>query len=278
MKKSIIFSLLAAAAFAACDPIEDRDSIGGAISVDELNVTATPIVVNGKNSNKVVLVNHGKTYNHRWNYGIGISQKETDTVTMVLTGTQNIKFIVLNANGTQTIKELPVDIQELSYPVPPQWAYLCGSGGKNWVWDNDAASCFGNGGWKGCNAPCWWALKVGEMDAQAAGEGEGASMTFSIDGATLTKHYTNGTEDAEGTFSFDMTQKYNDDAGNVWADGVLKTAGVQVLCGISINEGKILVNKYDILKLDESNMTLSYHASTVTGSWGEAWFWLFKAE
>lgn len=277
MKKSIIFSLLAAAAFAACDPIEDRDSIGGAITADQLDVTATPVVVNGKNSNKVVLTNHSAVLSS-WNYGVGVTQKQMDTVLMVVTGTSTIKFTGLNPDGTQITKEIPVEIQELSFPVPAQWGYLCGNGGKNWVWDNDAASCFGNGGWKGCAAPCWWALKVGEIDAQAAGEGDGASMTFSTDGASLTKHYTNGTADAEGMFSFDMSKGYNDDAGNVWSQGVLTTKNVTVLCGISINENKINVNSYDILKLDESNMTLSYHAASVTGSWGEAWFWLFKAE
>jgi hypothetical protein len=277
MKKSIIFSLLAAAVFAACDPIEDRDSIGGAITADQLDVTATPIVVDGKNSNKVVLENHSAVLSS-WNYGVGVSQKQMDTVLMVVTGTSTIKFTGLNPDGTKITKEIPVEIQALSYPVPPQWGYLCGSGGKNWVWNNDAAACFGNGGWKGCAAPCWWGRTVDQMDEQAAGEGEGASMTFSTDGASLTKHYTNGTADAEGMFSFDMSKGYNDDSGNAWSTGVLTTKNVTVLCGISINEGKIAVNNYDILNLDESHMTLSYHAASVTGSWGEAWFWLFKAE
>jgi len=49
MKKSIIFSLLIlATAFLACEPIVNRDDIGGAITATDLNVKATPIVVNGK--------------------------------------------------------------------------------------------------------------------------------------------------------------------------------------------------------------------------------------
>ncbi len=41
----------------ACEPIEDRMDIGGAITAEQLDITATLVQVGGKNSNKVVLDN-----------------------------------------------------------------------------------------------------------------------------------------------------------------------------------------------------------------------------
>ncbi len=260
-------------AFVACETIEDREDIGGAISESELDVTATPVVINGVNTNKIVLENNSPVL-ASWNYGIGITHKNVDTVLMVVEGTSKITFDGLNPDGTTLSKELEVDVEDLYFEVPEQWGYLCGDGAKEWVWD-DTQGCFGNGGYLGNTSPGWWVLYVADIDEQAAGEGEGASMVFSTDGATLTKNYADGSS-AAGTFEFDMTATTDDDSGNQWAQGMLYTSGVTVLAGISINEGSIDVNDYDILTLDDSNMTLSYHADG-TGSWGEAWFWLFKA-
>jgi len=48
MKKSIIFSMLVGAAMlVACDPIEDRDTMTGAITADQLNVSAKPVLKDG---------------------------------------------------------------------------------------------------------------------------------------------------------------------------------------------------------------------------------------
>ncbi len=275
MKKSIIFSLLIlASAFMACEPIVNSNDIGGAITADQLDIKATPVVVNGKNSNKIVLTNSSPVLSS-WDYGLKVSQKQSDTILLVVPGIATITFTGLNPDGTKITKDLQVTVDELTFPVAAQWGYLCGSGQKTWVWDETATSCFGNGGYLGNNSPGWWALKVGELDEQAAGEGEGASMIFSTSGASLTKNYTNGTAAKKGKFDFDMSKTTADGNGATWAQGVLTTSNVTVLCGISINEGKINVNTYDILSLDNDKMTLSYHASG-TGSWGEAWFWLFR--
>jgi len=273
--KNIIYALyMLVIVLVACDPIENRDSIGGAISADQLDVTATPIVVNGKKSNKIVLTNNSPVLSS-WDYGLKISQKQCDTILMVVPGNATIAFTGLNPDGSKITKDLQVTVDELTYPVAPQWGYLCGSGQKTWVWDETASSCFGNGGYLGNNSPGWWALKIGELDGQAAGEGEGASMVFSTTGASLTKNYTNGTAASKGKFDFDMSKTTADGNGATWAQGVLTTSNVTVLCGISINEGKKNVNSYDILSLDNNKMTLSYHAPG-TGAWGEAWFWLFR--
>jgi len=274
MKKSIIYAFcILAIALVACEPIEERDSIGGAISADQLDIKATPIVVNGKKSNMLVLENHSPV-NSFWNCSPYLSTSSSDTVLLVIAGNNTIKFTGLNPDGSIIKKELIVSVDELTFPVPPEWGYLCGSGEKSWVWDNTASSCFGNGGYKGNVSPGWWTVQVSGMDEQAAGEGDGASMVFSLDGSSLIKKTTTNIT-TKGSFKFDMSQITKDDGGNIWSKGKLTTTGVTVLAGISINENKKPVNEYDILSLDNDKMVLSYHAQG-TGSWGEAWFWLFR--
>ncbi len=258
----------------ACDPVEDRDSIGGEISADELEISASPVIVDGKNSNKVILRNDSPVL-ASWNYGLGTTQSSYDTVLMVVTGTAKISFTGLNPNGTEITKDLEVTVDTLAYEVPAQWGYLCGSGEKKWVWDKTATSCFGNGSYLQNTSPGWWALTVADINDQASGEGDGAYMIFSTNGATLTKYLTDGTS-VSGTFSFDMTATTLDSNGDVWAEGTLNTSSVTVLCGISINENKAKVYDYDILSLDDETMTLSYHADGAS-SGSEAWFWLFRA-
>jgi len=281
MKKLIIYCLfIVAVTFTACDPIEDRDSLTGSVTADELDITATPIIVDGVNSNKVVLENHSPVLSW-WNYGVGTSQRATDTVLMVVTGTQTITFTGRNGDGSTVTKELTVDIDELSFEVPEQWGYLCGEGSKTWVWDDTQAdnsnsgtagpTVWGNGGYLGCTAPCWWNVSLADVDGSAPGEGDGATMVFSTAGATLTKNLTDGTSEA-GTFSFDMT-----DYLDGWSIGTLKTNGVTVLAGFVINDATDAY-EYNILTLDDDYMSLSVPRDGVTSSWGEATFWMFKAQ
>lgn len=273
MKQFIIFFALVATTFIACEPIEDRLEMEGAITADQLNITATPVVVDGQNSNKVVLDNKSPVLSS-WNYGIGVTQKKTDTVLLVVEGENEIVFTGLNPDGSKITKTLTVNVEELAFDVPLEWGYLAGSGEKEWVWDDTQPAVWGNGGYMGNVAPAWWMLPIGDIDAQAPGEGKGAKMVFSLNGATLTKIKANG-ETETGRFSFDMTQQITLDDGTVWAKGKLTTNGVTVLCGKSPNEDGAPVYEYDILILDDGQMVLSYPEPGV-GAWGTAWFWMFR--
>ncbi len=101
-------------------------------------------------------------------------------------------------------------------------------------------------------------------------------MQFTIAGARLIKNYNDGTSQ-QGSFTFDMSKITLDDGGNVWAKGKLNTKNVTVLCGKSPNESNAPVYNYDILKLTGTNMVLSY-PEPGAGSWGTAWFWMFKTQ
>lgn len=271
MRKSILYiSALLLVLFAACEPVEKRFPMGDPITADQLDISATPILVDGKRSNKVVMKNHSPVMSS-WNYGVGVSQKMTDTVLLVITGDNDIVFTGLNPDGTLITKTLTVNIEELSFPVPPQWAMLCGEGEKEWEWA--ATNCWGNGGYLASFEPAWWVLDQNGVEEQAAGEGPNSSMVFSISGASLTKKRNDGTT-VTGSFSFDMTRKKETSGGVSWAIGQFKTVGVTILCGVSPDEGKIPVNTLDILELTEDRLVLSY-APAGTGEWGTAYFWVF---
>lgn len=276
MNKSIIyFILLAVMTFIACDPVSDSESVGGAITAEQLEISATPIVINGVNTNKVILTNHSPVLSN-WDYGIGVSTAQTDTVLLVLEGQNTITFTGLNANGTTISKQLTVTVDDLYFDVPEEWALFCGAGEKTWVWDS--SNCWGNGGYLVNQAPAWWVLSPGpDLDGQVEGEGTtNANMVFSIQGASLTKNLDDGSQ-LKGSFSFDMSKITYATNGNVWAIGKLKTNGVTVLVGVSPDEGKAPVYEYDIISLDEETMILSY---TPPGGaeWSTSYYWVFKAK
>jgi hypothetical protein len=272
MNKSIIYiSMLVMFLFAACEPLENRLPMGDPITADQLDISATPLMVNGKRSNKIIMENHSPVLSS-WNYGVGVSQKMTDTVLLVITGDNDIVFTGLNPDGSTINKTLTVNVEELSFPVPKEWALLCGDGTKEWVWTE--GNCWGNGGYLATfGGPAWWVLNQAGVEEQVPGEGPNTSMVFAISGASLTKNRNDGTK-AVGSFSFDMTKKKNTSGGVLWAIGQFKTTGVTVLAGVSPDEGKIPVNTYDILELTENRLVLAY-APAGTGEWGAAYFWVF---
>ena len=274
LKNWSMWMLLLTMVGVSCEPIEDRMEMVGAISAEQLDITATPLVVDGKRSNKVVLDNKSEVLSW-WDYGVGTTQRKSDTVLLVTTGDTDIIFTGLNPNGTKITKTVSVNVEELTFDVPLEWGYLTGGSEKEWVWDDTKPGVWGNGGYMGSSKPEWWVLNIGDIPGQAPNEGEGAKMVFSLSGSTLTKVKSNGDTEI-GSFSFDMTKIITLDNGDTWAKGKLTTRGVTVLCGISPNEGGAPVYEYDILLLDNGEMALSYPEPGV-GPWGTAWFWMFKA-
>lgn len=278
MNKKLIYSVLGLALLTiACDPVEDRKTLSGAITADQLQISATPQVVEGKNSNYIDLNSDGVPVLSFWDFGSGTTTATKTTVQVVLQGENNIKFIGRNPDGTSIEKILKVQVDTLMN-VPAEWGYLCGSGEKTWVWDDTRPNeeVWGNGGYKGDVAPSWWKVSLNDIDGQAPGEGRGAEMTFSISGSTMTIKKSDGSVET-GTFAFDMEQVTLNDGGVVWGKGKLTTKVTSVLCGIAPNEGGVRVYEYDILLLDNDKLVLA-RPEPGQGSWGTAWFWMFKAK
>jgi hypothetical protein len=278
MKKSIIFSMFVGAAMLiACNPIEDRDTMTGAITADQLKLSATPVVKDGVNSNYIDLNSEGNACLSSWDYGFGTLSNTKGTVKVMMVGDNDIVYSGMNADGTIIQKKITVHVDKL-YDVAPEYALFCGDAGtKTWVWDDVMGTPWGNGGYLGNTTPGWWTNNVDAIEEQAVGkgypgDGKNGSMLFSLKGLKLTK--SDGTS---GSFSFDMTKTTPDGNGNTWGIGKFYTKSVNVLLGIQPNDGNKVINEYDILKLDADHLYLACPEAGA-GAWGTCWFWCFRAK
>ncbi len=281
MKKSIIFSLfILAVAFMACDPIIKTDEIGSAITADQLDVKATPIVVNGKNGNMVILENHSPVLSS-WNCGGAISTKAYDTVMVVSTGNVSVSFTGLNPDGSKITKTFNIQIDALT-TLPAEYKLLFGDPAasvtsKKYVWDETAGAVWGNGGYLGNTSPGWWTNDKASMDGNDPDYGSNGYMVFSLSGLTLKKSNADGTKTETGTASLDLAAITKDGNGAVWASAKLNTKNVTVLKGVAPNGGNAPIYSYDILKLTDSKLVLAW-PEPGAGAWGTAWFWMFRTD
>jgi hypothetical protein len=276
MKNIALYAIAASLIWTACNPIEEREELKGSITADQLKISAVPEIRDGVNSNYVILNSDGNPCLSSWDYGSGTLIGTGGRVQLLLTGDNEIVYTGLNPDGSKITKTLVVHVDR-TYDVAPEWAIFCGSGEKVWKWDDRASAVWGNGGYLSDVAPGWWTVPADGMEEQTPGEGAGASMTFSLKGASLTKHKSDGSKET-GTFAFDMSKTTLNAGGDgLWGIGKLNTTRVTVLSGKQPNGGNAPVYSYDILKLTDNELVLGF-PEPGAGAWGTAWYWLFKAE
>ena len=116
MKKlRLILLLCVAALIYACDPSVDRQGMGSPIlTADELNVSATPVQVNGQNTSNIALQNNSPILSRWLLDGAVVSRKPTDTCNVGRTGVVTIVFEGYNPDGTVIDKELQVTVDVLA--------------------------------------------------------------------------------------------------------------------------------------------------------------------
>jgi hypothetical protein len=119
--KKIIFALSAfAMMLASCDPSVDDISSGfnDNVTAENLQATATPVVVNGKNSNRIVVENRSPIIGH-WSAdqligGAVTSAKQYDTIYVSKTGSNIVEIECQNLNGSFK-KQFTVNVDEITY-------------------------------------------------------------------------------------------------------------------------------------------------------------------
>ena len=278
-----IFVVIAAWAFVSCDPVEKRmefDKDLSPITDAEISqyVKIEQQIREGKKSNYFKFTSEGlkalTAFQHGLGKAIGTGSNGQFIQCFVVPGVQDITLLVKNADGSEIQKKYTFTIEEC-FDVAPQWALFCGSGSKAWTWKESLGSnCYGMGDVFG-DVPNWWCPAPGE---RVAGEGFGATMTFSASGSSLTKTRTNGTTES-GTFGFDMTKQH---IGYGRSIGQLSTNGTSVLAGTSTKDARV-VTLYEILTLNEKELMLCvidmdepYEPDSQ--GWGQATLWVFEAK
>jgi hypothetical protein len=273
MKKRILYLMGGVVfVFGACTPIEDRQEAGAVVPASDFKYTITN---DPTNDYKVILDNKTPEVMFSWDYGWGVTRKQHDTVYMLVPGSYTVKITATTAGGIVT-DEKPV-IVTMADPdafKEPEWQYLTNfAAGKTWVWDDTQSAPWGNGGYRGCTAPCWWAVSKSDLDGRGVGSDE---MTFDLNGGrnltlTAASTPTSYAGVTKGTYDLNFTVSR---AG--WDVGQLTTTNVTVINGIYVNNANKIVEDFYILKLTNSQLVLSAPEPGVTGDWGTAWFWMFK--
>lgn len=262
--------------FASCDPIEDRDQLGGVLDADEL---AFDIIQEPVGSNNVRFVSKTPAIIPYFDWGTGFSNKETAEAYLPFAGTYTVKFTAYCAGGAvSTSKEFTVGKNDEDYFKDPAWALLTnGMEGKTWVFATDVPTydgrIWGNGGYLNAPAgPGWWGRTA--ADAKDDKIDLDSELSFDLTGSANLKVTENG-QTSEGTFDLRLSPVKDGD-GKLWAIGSLELSGATIPHGISVNESSKTVYKFTICTLTADELVLSYNTKNLTNSGTEAWFWRFK--
>lgn len=271
MKKRILY-LVGGIVFliGACVPIEDRQEAGPIVSASDFNYTIT----NDATKDYILyLENKTPGVMFSWDYAWGVTRKQHDTVRMLVPGTYKIKITATTAGGLVTDeKTITVTKSDPSAFQAPEWTYLTNlATGKTWIWNDTKPAPWGNGGFKGCDAPCWWAVSKTDLNGRGVGSDE---MKFDLNGGrnlTLTAASVPSAGVIKGTFDLQMGVILKPG----WDIGKLTTTNTTVINGILVNVGNARIESFYVLKLTNTELVLCA-PEPGQGDWGTAWFWMFK--
>ena len=104
MKLSNIYmSVALAAAMCACDAHVDSDSLGGMVPAEQI---AANLEVRGitPGSNKIILKNNNMGVGGMWDYLVGVSTAQCDTVLIPFLGEQTLTFYATCGGGQVEVK------------------------------------------------------------------------------------------------------------------------------------------------------------------------------
>lgn len=275
MKKTLLYTIIGSMfiAFIACDPIEDRDITGNIVPASEFKYT---ISQDPQNDYIIYLDNETPEVMFSWDYAWGTSNKQKDTVQMLVPGTYNIKITGTTAGGLVTTEQaITVTKSDPDAFQEPEWQMLTNlAEGKTWVWDTNQAAMWGNGSFLSDTHATWWTLGAAGLDDPDR-DVLNDEMTFDLNGGrhlTLVAAKTPEPGTIQGVFDLDLTSTIDD-----WSIGKLTTQNVTIIYGIDVNQGNTKYYDYYILKLTEDELQLAA-TQPGSGAGSEAWFWMFKSK
>lgn len=273
MKKRLLYLLGGIALLTVtCTPIENREEAGPIVPASDFVYTITNDPVNDY---ILYLENKTPEVMFSWDYAWGVSRKQHDTVRMLVPGTYTVNITALTSGGiVTTTKSVTVTMSDPSAFQEPEWTYLTNlANGKTWIWDDTKPAPWGNGGYMGCSAPCWWAVSKADLDGRGVGSDQ---MKFDLNGGrnlTLTAASVPWAGTTTGSFnlSFGSTS-----ATPGWDMGKLTVSNTAIINGILVNNSNMVSDNFYILKLTANEFVVSINEPGQTWAWGTAWFWMFK--
>lgn len=245
MKKYLLLFILPLCWLAACDTKEDREDMPRpAYTSKDLQYSITQ---QAGYDNRVMLENKTPGVLPYWDYIVGVSNKQKDTIVLPFAGDFFIKFYAYTKGGPVVDStRITVTNNDPNYFHNPAWNFLTnGVAGKTWVWAADVPTgfCFGNGS-GAATTPEWWQVPASQLGDAVADE-----MHFDLDGAYNYTITHNGVT-SKGLFALDTTAMS------------LKITGADIPKGNGVT--------YNIVTLNDNELTIVQQ--------GDGWrdLWLFK--
>lgn len=130
IKNNIVLGLLTGFLF-CCDPIEERESLGRQFAPDDLKFSVTQ---DPSYNNKVYLENQTPSSIPFWEFVIGTSTRESDTIIFPFAGDYMVKFTAFGRGGSlQDSSQITIEENDPYYFADPDWELLTnGIDGKYW--------------------------------------------------------------------------------------------------------------------------------------------------
>lgn len=245
----------AALVLTACFP--DNPELGG-ITLTESDLDIS-VVQNADKDNIVYLENKTPGVIPFWDYETGFSNLNKTEINIVYAGEYDITFTAYVRGGTvSTTRKVTVSQNDEEYFADPMWNLLTnGSEGKTWVWDYDAPSVYGNGGF-GSVRPEWWQVPLSDTGTIK----ETGEMTFSLDGSQIFSKTPTGGSTQTGAFTMDIEKKQ------------LAIQGSNIILGADYATDGADGNFYYIRVLTETDLVLA------RGNQNDGWqnTWMFKVK
>lgn len=294
MKKIyLIFALLGTALFTACDPVEDDygNNISAITAADQIKATVTVEALNGKNVNKVHVDADGNSIPIQLSNGVNTAYSTVADFLLFGVGENVVYISAQNPDGTVVTKEVTVNVDEMHYDVPEQYALLTNNASKTWTWDTDVnGGAWGNFGYQAGSGEdfalngngTWFSCPpsdlAGQLQHSSSGkvtgeESDNAYMVWSLNGTKIETFAPDGKLIRSGKFNIEDYDKKIDG----WSIGTLNTTAESILWPWKINGNGYAPTSFQVIQLDESKMVLVY-ADDKLSAWGEATFWRFKAK
>lgn len=113
MKKIFGFILLAMVVLIACDPIEERDTLSGNVSADQLELIVAPVLADGLKSNEYTVENNSSALS-KWISAHTTIQSSYGTVVLEKAGENSINFIGLNGDGSYIERSFNVVVDTMT--------------------------------------------------------------------------------------------------------------------------------------------------------------------
>jgi len=276
--KYTILSILACMfVLAACTP--DNYELGGFIAPSDIKFSITQ---NTAKNNIIYLENQTPGVQLYWDYGLGYTNKQKDTILIPFAGNHTVTITAIcNGKHVSTTQQVTVPQRDDEYFAHPFWDLLTnGETGKTWTWDDSYWMSVGMTA-NGHPGPdqLWWGAGVSTLENW----GWNGNMTFDIAGGP---NYSVTCPRLTATSTFNVVfAKVKDADGNEVEEIRLKIAGSadflygQKFVGTNGHDNYYWGCPYDyyVVHTLDANKLVLYRVTPGADEWSGGTIWLFKA-